>query len=184
MWAALLDLLLDATLGLLALAALARFWMQAARISMRQPIGRLLMSATDWFVLPVRRWLPAFLGLDWASLVLAYCALCAKRLLFALLLGGVGAVGANAGLLLFFAAIDGVRLFIYLLMGIVIIAAVLSWFNPYSPWMALMDQLARPLLAPVRRILPTFSGIDLSPLVVLLVLQAALILIANLSWPP
>jgi YggT family protein len=35
--------------------------------------------------------------------------------------------------------------------------------------------LTRPLLDPIRRILPTISGIDLSPLVVILLLQALLI---------
>lgn len=177
----LLDLLLGTFCGLLALAALARFWMQAARVSMRQALGRLAMVATNWFVLPVRRFLPGFFGLDTASLLLAYLALFSERLLFALILAGWGAVFANLGALAFFALIGTARLFVYLLMGIILLAAVLSWFNPYSPWLAFFDQLARPCLAPVRRILPTFGGIDLSPLVALLVLQILLILLAGLA---
>ena len=40
--------------------------------------------------------------------------------------------------------------------------------------------LAAPLLTPVRRIVPTFGGIDLSPLVVILLLQVVLIVLENL----
>jgi len=73
------------------------------------------------------------------------------------------------------------RLFVYLLMGGIIVAALLSWVAPYSPLTPLFDALTRPLLAPVRRILPPLGGIDLSPLVVLLLLQVALIVLAGLQ---
>jgi YggT family protein len=39
--------------------------------------------------------------------------------------------------------------------------------------------LTHPLLAPVRRLIPPISGIDLSPLVVLVCLQALLILLSG-----
>jgi YggT family protein len=51
---------------------------------------------------------------------------------------------------------------------------VLSWINPYSPLSAPANQLTRPLLDPIRRIIPSISGIDLSPLVAVLLLQAVL----------
>jgi len=63
---------------------------------------------------------------------------------------------------------------VYILIGALILQAVLSWVNPYSPLSAPAYQLTRPLLDPIRRILPTISGIDLSPLVAILLLQAAL----------
>lgn len=176
-----LDLLLGAVFGLLALAALLRFWMQHAGVSLRQPIGRLAMAATDWFVLPARRFLPGFFGVDWASLLLAWLAMLVERLSFALILAGWGAIVANFGALLLFALIGALRLLISLWMGLVILAAILSWLNPYSPWLGFISQLARPLLAPVRRWLPLIAGIDFSPLIVLLVLQIALIVLASFS---
>ena len=60
------------------------------------------------------------------------------------------------------------------LFGALILQAVLSWVNPYSPLAAPANQLTRPLLDPIRRIIPTISGIDLSPLVAILLLQMAL----------
>jgi len=61
--------------------------------------------------------------------------------------------------------------------GALILEAVLSWVNPYSPLSQPVQQLTRPILEPIRRIVPTISGIDLSPLVAILLLQALLMLL-------
>jgi YggT family protein len=56
-------------------------------------------------------------------------------------------------------------------MWLVIIRALLSWVNP-DPWNPVVQFLTRvtePVLAPIRRRLPTWRmGIDLSPLVAIL----------------
>jgi YggT family protein len=57
---------------------------------------------------------------------------------------------------------------------IVIIAAVLSWIepNPYNPIVRLIYSLTEPVFDFVREHLPvSFSGIDLSPIVVLIAIQ-------------
>jgi YggT family protein len=56
---------------------------------------------------------------------------------------------------------------------ILIISAVLSWVNlpPDNPVVKLLAAVTEPVLEPVRRLLPSLGGIDLSPLVVILVLQ-------------
>ncbi|MNU04424.1 YGGT family protein [compost metagenome] len=41
-----------------------------------------------------------------------------------------------------------------------------------------MERLAEPLLRPVRKIIPLVGGIDLSPLVLLVLLQIALMVLA------
>ena len=66
------------------------------------------------------------------------------------------------------------RLSVYIFIGALILQAVLSWVNPYSPLSAPAHQLTRPILDPIRRFIPTISGIDLSPLVAILLLQAVL----------
>lgn len=56
----------------------------------------------------------------------------------------------------------------------VILARVLmSWFNP-SPENPIVDaiyRLTEPVLAPIRRVLPSMGGFDLSPLVVFFILM-------------
>jgi YggT family protein len=70
---------------------------------------------------------------------------------------------------------------IYLAMGLVIVAAVMSWINPYAPLAPLFSALAAPLLRPFQRLLPPIGGVDLSPLALLLVLQVLLAVLANVE---
>lgn len=58
--------------------------------------------------------------------------------------------------------------------GLILIRVVLSWFtSPHEthPLIELLHKLTEPLLEPVRRALPETSGIDLSPLLVLIGLE-------------
>jgi YggT family protein len=58
-------------------------------------------------------------------------------------------------------------------MWIIIARAVLSWVNPdpYNPIVRFLYRVTEPVLRPIRHRLPTFQmGLDLSPLVVLLVI--------------
>jgi len=57
---------------------------------------------------------------------------------------------------------------------------VFSWVNPHAPMAPLFEAIARPFLRPLRRVLPLLGRFDLSPLVLLVLLQVALILLAGL----
>lgn len=174
-------LLLGTAADLLALAFLARAYLQWARAPFRNPLGQFLSALTDWAVLPLRRLVPGLLGIDLASVCAAWLTQIAFYGVMAGL-GGLVAVAPEAMLgVVWIASLAVLRMTVYLLMGVVILAAVLSWINPHSPFMGLFDTLARPLLGPVRRRLPLFGGIDLSPLVVLLLLQVVLVVLANLQ---
>jgi YggT family protein len=181
-------LLLGTAASLLTLAFLARVWMQWVRVPFRNPVGQFVVAVTDWAVRPLRRIVPGLFGIDMASLLAAWLAQIAY---FGVMAGLTGAAMiAPAALLgvVLLAGLAVLRMLVYLLMGVVIIGAVLSWINPHSPFMGLFDALSRPLLAPVRRFLPLMGGIDLSPLVVLLLLQVVLIVLAGLQplslWLP
>jgi YggT family protein len=67
-----------------------------------------------------------------------------------------------------------VRWSLYALMGLVLLQAVLSWVNPDAPLAPAVDQLTRPFLAPIRKVVPLVGGFDLSPLVLFLVIQVLL----------
>ena len=51
---------------------------------------------------------------------------------------------------------------------ILLIRVLMSWVNPspFNPIVQIIYRLTEPVLAPVRRILPAFGPIDLSPIVV------------------
>lgn len=168
--------LLDAVASFFCTLFLLRFMMQAMRVSFSGQIGDFVVKLTNWAVKPLRSVIPGIGGFDWASLL---AALAVQLALSALLIGLAGpALSADGGtialMVLWFAVRAVLRLAVYILIGALILQAVLSWVNPYSPLAAPAYQLTRPILDPIRRILPTISGIDLSPLVAILLLQVAL----------
>ena len=174
MLAELFALVVGTLADLLALALLARFMMQWAGAPFRNPVGQFVLAVTDWIVLPVRKVVPGLFGLDWASFLLAWLA----QILYltgALLLSGLAASGPAAMLLVGASALfHTLRLMLQLASAIVIIAALMSWIAPFSPLAPLFNRLTAPLLGPVQRWLPPIGGVDLSPLVVLLVFQVLL----------
>lgn len=169
--------LLDSVVSFFCALFLLRFLMQALRVSFAGQIGDVVVRLTDWAVKPLRRAIPGFGGFDWASVVAALALQLALSALIVGLFGnGLNHDGASIVLMAFWFAIRALlRLTIYLFIGALILQAVLSWVNPHSPVAYPVNQLTRPLLAPFRRIIPPISGIDLSPLVVILLLQALLI---------
>ncbi|MFN3389490.1 MAG: YggT family protein [Allosphingosinicella sp.] len=74
---------------------------------------------------------------------------------------------------------------------IIIIQAILSWLvafnviNTYNDFvrsfLAALERITEPLYRPIRRILPDFGGLDLSPLVVLLLIYILRILLAGVA---
>lgn len=171
-----LSFLLDIAVGVLGGACLLRAYMQRQRISFGNPIGHFIFSLTDWLVLPLRRVVPSLAGWDTASLLGAYLL----ALLEQIVLWWLGASSLEASLLPVLALFGLARLAVSGLMGLVIVYAVLSWFPSQSPLTSVVANLCEPLLRPLRRILPLAGGIDLSPLVLLVLLQVLAIVLGNL----
>jgi YggT family protein len=61
-----------------------------------------------------------------------------------------------------------------------IVQAVMSWVNPYTPLAPVFDAATRPFLAPLRRFVPPLGGVDITPLVLLVLLQIVLFILAEL----
>jgi YggT family protein len=173
--------ILDTVCGFLSLVLLVRFALQWARAPFRNPMGQFIVAVTDWMVRPVRRLVPGLFGLDMASLLLAWLwqviyqgiALGLSGVLFAVTPAPVLVVALLA-------ALEVVKISLYLVMGAVLVSAVFSWVNPYAPLAEVFNTLTRPLLRPFRRFIPPVGGVDLSPLALLLVLQIALFVIAGM----
>ena len=65
-----------------------------------------------------------------------------------------------------------VDLVLTIYMWIIIIRALISWVNPdpFNPIVRFLYQVTEPVLYRVRRFLPPLGGIDLSPLIVILLI--------------
>ena len=168
---------LDVVVGFVAGACLLRLYMQLQRVPFGNPVGRMVFALTDWLVLPLRRVVPAAGRWDLASLVAALLLELAQYALLWLLLGASATVLAVPLL----AAFGLARLVLSGLIGLVLVFAVLSWVQPGSPVLHVLGRLCEPLLRPLRRFIPLVGGVDLSPLVVMILLQVGLIVLGNLQ---
>jgi YggT family protein len=160
--------LIQTLFGFYILAVMLRFLLQCVRADFYNPLVQFLVRITNPPLLPLRRIVPGYRGLDLASVVLAFALQLAEVLLVTLLLDRNASVG---GLLLLTVA-ELLKLLINIYLWSVVIQAVLSWFNPdpYHPAARVLAQLTAPLLRPARRLLPPISGVDLSPMLVVVAL--------------
>lgn len=176
-----LAFLVDTLLGLYAGVLLLRFLLQTTRTSARNPIGQAVIALTDPVVRPARRVVPGWAGLDLSTLLLAWLA---EWLLLCLLqaLGGgvVSPLELSLPVLAALAAVRLLRTAAQLLMAAAVVQAVLSWVAPHNPLAPTLAQLLRPFLRPLQQRLPMVGPLDLSPLVLLLLLQ--LFLMLPVAW--
>lgn len=171
--------LINAGVSFFCTLLLLRFMMQMARVSFAGQLGDFVVKLTNWAVKPLRRIVPGVAGVDWASLVAAlWLQLMLAGLIISLSSVELGADALGTILMILMLAIRGlIRLAVYIMIGAIILQAVLSWVNPYSPVAPTVNQLVRPILDPIRRFMPLIAGIDLSPLVAILLLQVVLMFV-------
>lgn len=168
---------LETLTNLFVLAVLMRFYAQAFRAPFRNPFTNFIVALTDFAVKPMRRIIPSVFGLDWASFVIAWLVEWCFLLVMFLMLGNASlADGVLWPALIFLALIKIFRLSIYLLIGVLIVQAALSWIHPYHPIGPFFDALSRPFLRPLQRVVPLIAGVDLSPLILILLCQIVLML--------
>ena len=162
--------LVDVVASFFVFVLLARFHFQWLRVPFRNPIGEFVLATTSFMVLPVRRMIPGLAGLDLSSLLLAWLIQSISVWLQAQIIGNEPAL-FNVAMV---ALVDLLRYSIYVLVFAVIVQAVLSWINPYTPMAPVFDTITRPFLRPLRRFIPPLGGVDLTPLVLLVILQVLL----------
>jgi YggT family protein len=165
-----------------AFALITRFLLQWVRAPARNQLSEFVAALTNFIVIPARRFVPGLWGLDLATLLLALLTEALKLWLMLEIKGAQpgAAAGAVMAALFVLAAIHMTQLVVYLVMGALILQAVLSWVNPYSPIAPILNTVTRPFLRPFQRIIPLIANVDLSPLAALLVCQ--LILAVPLAW--
>jgi YggT family protein len=178
-----LGFLLEILFFVLIASALLRAYMNWLRINMTAQPGTFVMAVTNWIVKPVRRILPSAVAksrADSASLLAAVLLALLYSLLWALLTGAFSIDGGGSLLwigMLVFAVKMVVRVALQTLIILVIGYAILSWVQPGSPVYGLLARLVEPPLAPLRRVVPTIGGVDLSALVLILILQIGLMVL-------
>lgn len=152
-----------------------RIILQFVRADFYNPISQLIWQLTQPIVRPLQRLLPKLRQLDTAAALLLFAVAIVYVFVAAAVLGyDVAPLGA-----LWYALLKLVVLALNLYTFALVIQAVLSWVGPgvNNPAGSILWSINEPLLRPVRRLIPPFSGLDLSPLVVIVALQFLKLLI-------
>lgn len=179
MFSTALIFLISVACGLFTVALLLRFYLQCVRAAYRNPLSEFLAALTDFMVRPARRIIPGWWGLDLASLTLAWLIQFLELILVVKIKGyepdAAAAGTAFAGLALL-AVVMVAKLGLYIIMVAVVVQAVLTWVNPYSPISPILNSMTRPLLRVFQRLVPPIGNVDLSPLFVIVICQLLLML--------
>lgn len=168
-------LLIQTLFGLYMLIVMLRFLLQLVRADFYNPISQFIIKATNPVLIPIRKVIPGFAGIDFSSLLLAYLVQLTALALIMLIVQGP----LNLAYLLVWSLFGVAGMLVGIYFWGLLIVVILSWVAPGSPNPAVMliNQIIDPMMAPIRRRMPDMGGIDLSPLFALLILQVVKILI-------
>lgn len=160
--------LVNTLFGLYAYALVARFLLQATRSDFYNPLAQFVWKVTNPVAQPVQRVVPRYRSWDLATLMLIWCLLIINIAIDMALLGGTPGLSA-----IYFALLKVLVMFITFYTFSILILAVMSWFGAavHSPAASLLYTITDPLMRPVRSRLPSIGGLDLSPLIVIVLLQ-------------
>lgn len=180
-------LIINTLFDLYILLVLLRFLLQVLRADFYNPVSQFIVKVTTPPLRLLRRFIPSVAGQDSASIVFCLLLIFSKFLLMRALsipavhIGGMMAPLATvsyAGLLVYCIA-DLIALILTVFLGAIIIQVILGWVSPgqYNPVIGLVHKLAEPVLKPVRKLIPSMGGLDLSPLFATLLILVAKMLI-------
>ena len=167
-----LSFTVETILGLYLIIIILRFLFQLFQVDFRNPVSQMVVMLTNTPLKLLRQFIPGFFGIDLASVVLALIIGVMKTALL-LTLSGIP-FNFPGALVLTLAEIINISVWIMIIA--ILVSAILSWVAPrsHNPAIRIVTEISEPVLRPFRRIIPSMSGIDLSPLLALLILNLSL----------
>jgi YggT family protein len=163
------------------LTYLLRFILQWVRADYYNPFAQFVLKVTNPLVVPARRLLPSVGGIDFPTLVV----LVVLEALTTWLLVALANVTTPIPIAWFalYVVLRLVSLALWFYLVAILIYVILSWVGQrqHSPVGAVLGDLVEPMLRPARRLLPPIAGLDLAPLLVVILIQATIIALP-LPW--
>lgn len=153
-----------------------RFLLQLVRADYYNPVSQALVKITNPVLKPLRRVIPGYRGIDIAALLVMFLLEVLRIYVAGGLLGGME---LRPGFVVLFSLRALFLMVLNVYFWTILIEVVMSWVNPgsYNPVISVLYSLNEPLLGRARKILPSMGGLDLSPILVLIVLEVLQILI-------
>ncbi len=147
-----------------------RFCLKLVDTDYYDPLWQLTNKITGPVVNPFMRFIPSYRHIESVTLLLLFLISLLKVSLTEFLL--TDAVPLPYGLLIW-GLMDLANLFLDFIFFAVLINAIVSWLSisRFHPAFEFVERLTFPIIAPVRRLIPSISGYDFSPLIVLILLK-------------
>jgi YggT family protein len=177
----LFSLCIDACTTVFVAAFLLRFYLHYLKINFSpasgNPFSHLLYPLTNWLIEPFSKIIRFGARIDINSLLASYLLVLAKAVLLQTL-SGSGHLNVQ---ILATALFDLLDLALSGLIGLLLVYVIFSWVQTYSPTQELFVQMVEPLLKPLRKISPKISGLDLSALILMLIIQMSKVILGHLQ---
>jgi YggT family protein len=172
--------LLQTVVSLYMVAMLLRFLLQLVRADFYNPICQFLVKVTNPLLIPLRKVVPGFGGIDIAALLLTL-ALQMIAIAMMMLLNGISP--ANIFTLLIWSVLGVIGLLVNIYFFALLAMIILSWVAPGSnhPAVYLLHQITEPVMAPVRSLLPSMGGLDLSPILIFILINVVQIALRHMA---
>ena len=169
-------LIFSTVTGIYLFAVLLRFLLQVAKADFYNPVSQAVIKITDPMIRVLRTVIPGYKGIDVSSLVLAFVieavAICTLIILYGENISNIGYTNivtwAFAGVLLII-----IKIYYYAILASIIMSFVMMFSgstNPH-PLLLLVWQLTEPVMAPVRKMIPSMGGLDFSPIFIFVAIQ-------------
>lgn len=170
-----LAFLVDTVVHLYMVALMLRLLLELNRADFYNPAVQFLVQITNPIIQPMARLLPRSTKINIAGWLVLYL----------IQLGSLIALSAlthqhhDIGLLLMLSVMRLLRMLLNTYIWLIIISVILSWVgqNLRHPMIPLVYRLVDPVLTPIRRLLPSMGGLDLSPLIAIIGIQFLMILL-------
>lgn len=167
--------LVETIFHLYLVALMLRVLLEAVAADYYNPVCQALIKVTDPVVRPVARILPRMGRINVAAIVLLYII----QVIALVAVGLIGNWPLNPAVLAVLGVLKLVRMLLVLYLVLILAGVILSWVGHgfRHPIVPLIFQLVEPVLAPIRRVMPSLGGLDLSPLVAIILIQFLIILL-------
>ncbi len=161
--------LIQALFGLYSILIVSRFMLQLSGADFYNPVSQTVVRATRIPLVAMRKVLPAFGRFDTASLV---WLIIVQMIMIVIVKGSLSLLTVMPLSVLEFALRETALLILNFWTFTLFIEIIGSWISmgQYNPFLDLVSQLNRPIMDPLRRFIPPLGGLDLSPMIALLLI--------------
>lgn len=170
-----LNYLVATLLNLYLCAVILRIVLAWVRADFYNPVSQLVWKITQPVLAPFQNAVPRWRRLDTAAALFLFVL----GLLFVYITMALYGVGLSPVLATLYSVLKLIVLAANLYTVGLTFQAILSWFGPgvNNPASNILWSMNEPILRPIRRLIPPISGLDLSPLFAIILMQVLVMLV-------